>query len=69
MAQDGAPSESGRALQKAGKNTLFPKRERFNEDTESVIKEMNNSSSKNKLNLGNFKTYDNAGDTRSMTSK
>ncbi len=54
----------------AGKNTLnFPKRERFNEDTESVIQEMKNSSSQNKLKLGHFKTYDTAGDMRSTTSK
>lgn len=57
-------------MKMAGKNTIgFPKRERFNEDTESIIQEMKNSSSQNKLKLGAFKTHDAAGDLRSNASK
>lgn len=42
-------SNDGRSLKLAGRNTItFPKRERFNENSEDIIKEqrMNNSSSK-----------------------
>ena len=50
----------------AGKTTLtFPKRKRFNENTEEVIKEMQSSASHAKLSLGNMQAMD----VRSQMSK
>ena len=52
---------SNRTLKLAGKTTLtFPKRKRFNENTEEIIKEMKNSSSNAKLQLtgGNMQALD-----------
>lgn len=44
--------QQNRTLKLAGKNTIgFPKRQRFNENTEEVIKEMNTSTSNAKLNM------------------
>ena len=44
---------------------LFPKRQRFNENTEEVIKEMKSSTSNAKLNVSKLQEYE----TRSQTSK
>ena len=50
----------------AGKTPmLFPKRQRFNENTDQVIKEMKNSTSNAKLNVSKLQEYE----TRSQTSK
>ena len=43
----------------AGKNTLtFPKRKRFNENTEDIIKEMHSSASNAKLTMQRMKSGD-----------
>ena len=52
MVERDTESQYNRTLKLAGKNTItFPKRKRFNENTEEVIKEMKTSSSNAKLNL------------------
>lgn len=48
--------EHNRTLKLAGKNTIgFPKRKRFNENTEETIKEMKSSASNAKLNMEKIK--------------
>ena len=59
----------GRSLKLAGRNTItFPKRERFNENSEDIIKEqrMANSTSKSKLGLASLNI---AADAKSHYSK
>lgn len=59
-----------KTLKLAGKNTLtFPKRQRFNENTEETIKEMKNSSSNAKLTMHKMQQYDQASQAskRSLT--
>ena len=55
----------------AGKNTMngFPKRQRFNENTEEVIKEMKNSQSNAKLTMSKMQQQDAASQAskRSLT--
>jgi len=50
---------ANRTLKLAGKETLsFPKRQRFNENTEDTIKEMKNSQSNAKLNMSKMREFD-----------
>lgn len=56
----GVPDENqNRTLKLAGKNTLtFPKRQRFNENTEETIKEMKNSASNARMTLSKVQDFD-----------
>lgn len=55
-----------RTLKLAGKTTLtFPKRKRFNENTDEIIKEMNSSASNARITSDKMQAFD----TRSQMSK